>query len=366
MESPKKVSMNMTKKEIIAEYNRVLDGLREQAAAKQEAASRLNESEKRQSQAALDAGLETTVDSVLDGTSRLRTLVVSTLSELGDKMSEQAEKLEQLNRAVELQEARLKELHDIEYAADTMSRLTATYAEERAKTEAEYEARNRQLEEEYAEKQVQLEKEFDDMKVGFERQMDQQRASWEIEKENKERQQAREEAEYAYERDRSRRLEEDEYSEKRAELERRLRLMKEEAEKEISERKALIEEKEQEFQRMASEIESFPQRLEAAVAQARKQASAEVRQEMEHRSALKDAEREGERKSLEQTISHLQQVNGSLEERIHELSSQLSDAHKQINMIAEKAVEGASIAKAFRPVLEEMRTSAGTKEQTAG
>jgi methyl-accepting chemotaxis protein len=176
MESTKKVSMSMTKKEIIGEYNRLLDELNEEAAAKEEAASRLTELEKRQSQAALDAGLETTVDSVLEGTSRLRGLVGSTLSELGDKMSEQAEKLEQINRAVELQEARLKDLHDIEYAADTMSKLTAAYAEERAKTEAEYEARNQELEQDYTEKRGQLEEEFDDRKAVLEREMGERRA----------------------------------------------------------------------------------------------------------------------------------------------------------------------------------------------
>jgi predicted nucleic acid-binding Zn-ribbon protein len=143
--------------------------------------------------------------------------------------------------------------------------------------------------------------------------------------------------------------------------------MREEAEKEISDRKVAIEEKEQEFQRMASEIEGFPERLEAAVTQAREEASAEIRREMEHKAALIEAEKEGGRKSLEQKISHLQEINGALEKRIQDLASELGAARKQINVIAEKAVEGTSIAKAFEPVLERMRGSAETaKEQSAG
>jgi len=367
MESPEKVSMSMTKKEIIEEYNRLLDGLKEEAAARKEADDRLTELEKRQSQAALDVGLETTVDSVLEGTGRLRALVGSTLSGLGDKMSEQAEKLEQINRAVELQESRLKDLHDIEYAADTMSRLTATYAEERAKTEAEYAARNSELEQDYAKNRDRLEEEFDDRKALLEREMAGMKSSWEAEKESTAKERAREQTEYEYDRDRSRRLEKDEYSEKRTELEKELRSMREEAEKEISDRKVAIEEKEQEFQRMASEIEGFPEKLDAAVTLAREEISAEIRREMGHKAALIEAEREGGRKSLEQKISHLQEVNESLEKRIQGLASELGAARKQINVIAEKAVEGTSIAKAFEPVLERMRGPAeAAKEQSTG
>lgn len=364
MESPEKVSMSMTKKEIIEEYNRLLDELKEEASARKEADSRLTELEKKQAREALDTGLETTVDSVLEGTGRLRALVGSTLSGLGDKMSEQAEKLAQINRAVELQESRLKDLHDIEYAADTMSKLTAAYAEERAKTEAEYVAHNSELEQDYAENRDRLEKEFDDRRTQLEREMEEKQSGWEAEKERTAKERAREQAEYEYDRDRNRRLEEDEYSEKRAELEKSLRSMREEAEKEITERKAAIGAKEEEFQRMASEIEGFPERLEAAVTLAREEASAEIRREMEHKAALKEAEREGGRKSLEQKISHLQEINGSLEKRIQDLASELGAARKQINVIAEKAVEGASVARAFEPVLERMRGPAeAAKEQ---
>lgn len=88
-------------------------------------------------------------------------------------------------------------------------------------------------------------------------------------------------------------------------------------------------------------------RLETAVKEARDEAVAEVRKEMEHKASLSDVEREWERKSLEQTISHLQGVNDSLEKKIRELSAELREARRQVNAIAEKAVEGASISKAF-------------------
>jgi len=366
MESPEKVSMSMTKKEIIEEYNYLLDELKEEAAARKEADSRLTELEKKQAREALDAGLETTVGSVLEGTGRLRALVGSTLSGLSDKMSEQAEKLERLNRAVELQESRLKDLHDIEYAVDTMSKLTAAYVEERARAEDEYAVHISKLEEDYATKMEELETAFNDRKTQLERGMEEKQSSWEAQKERAAKERVREQTEYEYDRDRSRRLEEDEYSERRADLGKELRALREEAEKEIAERKAAIGAKEEEFQRMASEIEGFPERLDAAVAQAREQASAEIRTEIGHKAALADAERDWERKSLEQTISHLQEANKSLEKRIQDLASELSAARKQVNIIAEKVVEGASVAKAFGPVIEQIRTPEKPSKEQSG
>ena len=89
-----KVSQAMKKKEIIEEYNRLLDEFKREAAARKEAESRLSELEKSKDAEALDAGLKATVDSALEGTSRLRTLIGTTLNDLGDKLTQQAERLE--------------------------------------------------------------------------------------------------------------------------------------------------------------------------------------------------------------------------------------------------------------------------------
>jgi len=328
MKSETKVSLAMTKKEIIEEYKRLLEAFNEEAAARKEADNRLSELEKEQEHEALDAGLEMTVDSILEGASRLRSLMGSTLNELGDKMTEQAERLETLNRAVKLQESRLKDLHEIEYAADTMGKLAAAYSQ---KTE-------------------ELERAFNTRKAGLEQEMEEAHARWKTEEEEIAKRREKEQAEYEYARDRTRRLDEDAYEEKRVAMEKELHSLREEAEKEIAEREAAIQLKEEEFQRMAAEIEGFSERLEAAVSRAREEATAELRKEMEHRASLTGVEREWERKSMEQTIAHLQEVNGSLEGKIQGLTAELVEARKQVNVIAEKAIEGASIAKAFESV----------------
>ncbi|MEA3239232.1 MAG: hypothetical protein U9Q94_05575 [Candidatus Bipolaricaulota bacterium] len=350
MAAEAKVSQTMKKKEIIEEYNRLLDEFKQEVAARKEAESRLSELDKRKDAEALDAGLQATVDSALEGTNRLRALIGTTLNDLGDKLTQQAEKLEQLTRAVRLQEARLKDLHDIEYAADTMAKLADSYAQEKDQLEKEYASRSASLEEDYTQRTEELERSHAERKAELERKIENARAQWKEEEEDKKVVREREQAEYEYNRDRTRRLEEDEYAEQRAVLERELRSMREEAEKEIAARKEEIERREEEFARMSVEIEEFPQRIETAAQNARAQAIAELKKEMENKAALAEVEHEWEKKALEQTIAHLRELDSSLEKKILSLSKDLSDARKQLNVIAEKAVEGTSISKAFESV----------------
>ena len=288
MAAEAKVSQTMKKQEIIEEYDRLLDEFKREAAARKEIAGRLSELEKRKDGEALDAGLQTTVDSALEGTNRLRTLIGTTLNDLGDKLTQQAEKLEQLTRAVRLQETRLKDLHDIEYAADTMAKLAEAYAQEREQLEKEYASRSTGLEEGHAQRSEELERSYAERKGHLEQEIEDTRAQRKLEADDAKKAREREQAEYEYSRDRSRRLGEDEYAEQRAVTERELRSLREEAEKDIASRKEEIELREEEFARMAAEIEEFPQRLEAAAQGARAEATAEAKKEVEHKAALAD------------------------------------------------------------------------------
>ncbi|MCI2424826.1 hypothetical protein LM599_02200 [Candidatus Acetothermia bacterium] len=354
-----KVSPTMTKKEIIEKYNLLLTEFEQQAAARKESADRLTAQEKKKASEALDTGLQITVDSALEGVSRLRALVGTTLNNLSDQMAAQAEKLTQLNQAITLQRARLKELYDIEYAADTISKLSALYADERTKMELEYAARLSDLEASYAQRSEELAKSFSDQEAELKQIITATQSQWKIEEEERIKNRARERAEYEYDRDRARRLEKDEDAEQRAALEKELRLLREEAERDISTREAAICAREEEIERMSSEVEEFPARLEAAILQAQERTAAEVRKEMEQQAALVAVERNWERKSQEQTIRHLQDTNKSLEKKIQDLSTELREAHQQINVIAAKAVEGTSISKAFASMNQI------TREQTA-
>jgi len=342
-----RIKDTMTKKDLIEEYHRLLDLFNQEVAATKEAQDRVSELERKTDQEALDAGLATTVDSVFEGTSRLRALAGATLNDLADKMAQQAEKLERLNQAVALQEARLKGLHQIEHAADTMAKLAAAYAEEKARLEGEFSSRTRELEETHARKAEDLERAHAERRAQLESEIAEKRARWEGEKDQAAREREREEAEYQYNKERGRRLEKEEHADRKAALEKELRRLKEETERELAEREAALRAREGEPERLAAEVAAFPERLEKAVREAREEAQTQAIKELEHQAELGQLERDWERKSLEQTIAHLQEVNRALEKKLAEQMAELREARKQVNAIAEKAVEGASLARAL-------------------
>lgn len=236
MTYPKQVKETMTKKELIEEYNRLLDQFNREVAAKEETQSRVREADRTKDQEALETGITATVDSVLEGASRLRALVGTTLNDLADQMTQQAEKLERLNRAVALQDGKLRELHRIEHAADTMAKLASAYGQEQARLESGFASRTLELEEAYARKGEELERAHAEGRAQLEREMAEQRARWEREEAETVREREREGAEFQYERERSRRLEEAEHADRTAALEKELRQLKEEREEEWAER----------------------------------------------------------------------------------------------------------------------------------
>jgi len=349
MANPKEVRETMTKKALIEEYNRLLDQFNQVVAAKEETRSRVREADRTEDQEALEAGLTTTVDSVLEGASRLRSLVGTALNDLADQMTQQAEKLERLNRAVALQNEKLQELHQIEHAADTMAKLAAAYGQEQARLESGFASRSREIEETYAGKSEELERAHAERRAQLEREMAEQRAQWERETEETVRERQREETEFQYERERGRRLEEAEHADRKAALEKELRQLKEQHQAGWAEREAALRAREQEFSRLAAEAAAYPERLEQAVQEAREDARARAIEELEHRATLAQVERDWEKRSLEQTIAHLQGANQALEKKLADQAAELREARKQVNAIAEKAVEGASVARLLGP-----------------
>lgn len=345
MTYPKQVKETMTKKDLIEEYNRLLDLFNREVAAREETRSRAGESERGKDREALEVGLSATVDSVLEGASRLRALVGMSLNDLADQMTQQAEKLERLNHAVALQERKLRDLHHVEHAADTMVKLAAAYDHERARLESESADRTRELEDAFARRSEELERAHAERQAQLDQEIAEQRARWEREREETVREREREAAEFRYEQERNRRLEAAEHADRKAALEKELRQLQEEHEGEWAEREADLRAREEEMSRTATEVAAFPERLERAVREAREEARARAIEELEHRTSLAQVERDWEKRALEQTIAHLQEVNHAVEKKLADQATELREARKQVNAIAEKAVEGASVAR---------------------
>jgi len=103
-----KLPPTATKAELIEKYNQLLDVYAQKVAEVREASKRRPATEARADVAATEVARGASVDSVLDAVGALRGLVGRTLNDLTDRMAAEAERLEQLRRAADLEAARLE------------------------------------------------------------------------------------------------------------------------------------------------------------------------------------------------------------------------------------------------------------------
>ena len=292
---------------------------------------------------------------------RLRGLLGGTLNDLTERMSTQAEQLESYRRAIALQEKRLADLHDVEQAADALAKLTRAYEERSHAAEEAYQARLAELETSCERRSEELEASYRERKTAIDEETTKARAVWEEEKtrEKKARDEAaaalkkereREQAEYCYERDRSRKLEEHAYEERREALEKELQVLKESTLKQIAEREAAVQAKEGALEALRAEAKAFPEQLQSEVEKTRRETAAAVKKEWEQKAQLAAMERAWEGKMAAQRIEHLEALIAAQEQKLEQLRTELAGAQVQVNEIAKKAIEGASLTKAFQSV----------------
>lgn len=368
-----KISLQMTKKQIIDEYKRLLDAYKQKVEEADEVKKWRSEAEKYREAAAQKTAKTATVEGVIENVTSLKTQLGKTLSDLTGKLTSQADHLEEINLAVAQQEKRLKELYDIEAASDTLARLIQAYQEQKEEAEAELRSKIVELDREYQTKFQTLEEQYSTMQAELASEIKVKRTSWDEERKNFEREfeeetrlikqnWEREQAEYIYERDRTRKIEKDKYNSERAAIEKELEQQKETVLKELGEREAAVSAREQELAELREQVEKFPATLQKETERARKEMETGLRQKMDQERHLITTEREWEKKVYEQKIKFLEDVTSSQEKKILDLKKEISQAMKQVHQIAEKAIEGASQAKAFGSVKEIAMEQARTPE----
>jgi hypothetical protein len=383
-----KISAQMTKKALIEEHQRLLDAYKakvaEVEAAEQQAAVAASKVE------SLAAAREATVDGVIENLGQLRSQVGRTLSELIERMTGQADRLDALKRAIEERERRLEELHDVEAASASLSALMTAYEQRRQAAEEEFaermqeledshrrraeelettcQARSTELEQQHAESLQRLDAEISERRQQWQDEQARVEAQSALELEQRQRDRAREEEEYVYQRDRSRRLEEDQSEEEKAQRQRKAaarmkeheaqleqqqrehaatleaaRLEQEaelsERERAVAEREAAVGSREQELEELRRRVEELPVRLEEATAAGAREALAQARAEVAHEQKVEALEHEWATRAFKERISQLERDVKDRDAKLKELKADLDAAWRQVNQMAEKALE---------------------------
>jgi hypothetical protein len=336
--STKKLSSTNTKQEMLDAYNDLLSQLEEKRESVATPEQKVVEKEVKQVVAVADA---LTSDAIIRDIGSLKAEVGKMLTQLSDRLEQEAGRYESVKRAIVEKEKELAEIYEIQKAASSLSALIEAQSLKKEEFEADMSGRKEALT-----------REIDETRQEWQRERAQRTAEVKEQDaaEAKKRAREKEEFEYALQRERqtvrdSFEKEKADLGEQKALLEREIVLRREQADRELAEREQAVARQEQELADLRTRVAAFPKELETTVSREVKQAVEKVRYETDTKLALAAKEAEGERNVYEARISALEAKVKEQAELVARLTTQAEKAYAQVQDIAVKAVEGSSAAK---------------------
>ncbi len=303
--------------------------LAERKAREAQRTTREEKARKKAERQLVEAASAYTVDTIVKGVAGLQLDFGRSIDALIETLNGEADRLNDLRRAIDVEKRRIGALRNLQVAADALDLLLQEHQENLKAFEAAHEARRAALEQEMAEQRAAWAQE----KAAFERDAEAQDAL-----RQREREQAEED--YQYEQARKRKQATDAFEEEKRQLERRLQEQEAEKMAHWAEREAAIEARREQLERYQAQAQAFVQEQEAAVAQAREEALAQTRQDLQTETTLRAKERAARQRLFELKIESLEAQIAQQSEQIAQLSAQLQAAHHQTQALASRALAG--------------------------
>jgi len=344
------VSSKNTKAQILVAYNRLFKEHRElqqeleELRKEKRTAAPVREPRVKEPKPLGELITGATIGDIVGSLGHLGASFGSAISELSAKLTAEATRLTELRQAVEAEAKQLEDVHGLEVVEGMLDELIRRHLE----------------------KSEHFEEEMDQKRQTFTQEMAGRRNAWQSEQEEHNRligernaslktARQRETTAYEYERERARKQDTDTYEGSRRELDDELDELVQSKNKEWQEREEAIAEQEELFERHRSEVEAFPERLDAAVQKAEQEGRGPVESEAKIRTDLRAKEVEGEERVHELRTQSLEETIGKQATQIDTLSKQLNAVLKQAQDLAVKALEGASSASTYQAVKEMAR-----------
>jgi len=327
-QQPQKPPMSNTKKEMLDAYNALLKQLQEKKEAELKPEQKIEE--KRAKEVVEVAG-SLSSEGVVKGISSLKLDMSRTLTQISDKLEDEVNRLNGIQKAIAIKKDELKELYEIEKSAATLAALIEAQNQKRQEYESEMAVMKEELMQEIEKTRAEWEKEEEK----YEMEIKEQNSA-----EKKKREREKEEFQYTFKREQQ--LLKDEFEDEKAKLERDIQLKREQMEKELAEREKAISEKEEELNELRKNVGAFPKELETAVNKAVKETTERITAEAKNREQLLNKEFEGERGVLTTRIESLEKTVKEQSEHISKLSGQLEKSYQKVEDIAVKAIDSSS------------------------
>ena len=294
-------------------------------------ATKQEEAEKLKNQEILTAASTYTVDSIVKGLADLQLEFGSIVNTLAEKLAQENTKLDELNRAIEIETQRLQELRQIRVVADNLDIFTQEHQEKLKVLEQDTANRKEALEKEAAARRKEWQKEqieFTDKLQAYNDLLE------------KERQQEQEE--YQYKLATTRKLTTDAYEDKKRNLERELTEITQQEEKDWTEREKILTNSQKLLAEYQQQAAKFPTELEEAVKKAREEAIKETSQKAKVESDLFEKEWESTKQSYEFKAKSLEETISKQTEQIADIAFQLQIVLKQAQDLAMRAFDSST------------------------
>jgi hypothetical protein len=311
-----------SKAEVQQEFNEI----RKSVTAAQEAADpKTTAVEQQRAVEIREAVADLSAEGVVQRISSLGLEISRALGGISEQLSAEVNRLATVREAVELEQQELGRLHKIDLAATAIDQLVQDHQKEKERLDSEI-ALQRSL---WEEEKEAVERERKELEEAVKKQRQ------------------RENEDFEYRKALERKKAQDKYEEDVRLLEKKNREKQEALEKSWQQREAALAEREQELARLRSDAEQFPARLQRETQQAAAQAKQEAERQFEQQSIIFKKDREADQRLAEMQLKTLQEALTRQAEQIADLQKQLSEAKKQVQDIAVKAIEGASGANAL-------------------
>ena len=266
----------------------------------------------------------------------------SAISELSERLTSKAARLQDLRDAVAQEEQKLAEFHNLDLIQeDTLENLLQSYTDHSKAFELELSQSKEAREQELQARR----------KAWKQEQHEQDQLMQEL-NETEEKRAQRESQEYAYNLTLQRDLDQTEYAQIQANLYQTLEEAKLTQEKRWAEREKAIAQQEQQFYTLRTQVETADQEKDAAVEGAIAEIKEKVDYEVTVERNIRSKELDGETRVYELKIQALEQTIETNEEQIQTLSKQLDAALKQVQDLAVKAIEGSANVQSYQAFKE--------------
>ena len=314
-----------SKESIVAAFERLL---RQHQQSEFRIATKEEEAKKSKNHELLNKTVDYTVDNIVNGMASLQLSFGSVVNELADDLSIEANKLNELKKAIAVEQEHLEQLNQIRLVADALHILEREHQEKIASVEAQT-----ALEQEAIAKDINLtRKEWQKEQQEFENKI--QETAWLLTKQREE-----EQADYKYELERQRTIERDEYEENK-----RLQL-RELADREIANnkdwasREKYLNEYKKEHLKNIEKIDSFEAKLKEEYNKAKGEAIKEATRQHQVEAELKEKEWSAKHQGYELKIESLTAIIEKQSQQIAEITTQLQEVNTQAQNLAMQAFQ---------------------------